>query len=372
MKQNCDYIVLGAGIFGLYAARLLSGQDRQVAVLEYDEKPFSRASCINQARVHQGYHYPRSCTTALKAAEYFDRFSRDFAFAVNDHFRKIYAIARRHSHTSPEQFQRFCETANIPCTPARVEEFFHPRLVAAAYATREYSLDVRRIRDWFTEQLAARENCQLRCGVRIEAVEEEADRYCLITNRGTFTAPTVVNATYASINQVAALFGAEPFRLKYEISEIILCDVNAPLANVGLTLMDGPFFSIMPFGFSGHHSLTSVTFTHHRTSLENMPRFPCQAYAEQCSPESLANCNHCPARPETAWPSMHQLARKYLHRRFCLDYVESLFSIKPILKSARLDDSRPTVIVEHSQHPRLLSVLSGKINTIYDLEEVLP
>ena len=36
-----------------------------------------------------------------------------------------------------------------------------------------------------------------------------------------------------------------------------------------------------------------------------------------------------------------------------------------------LDDSRTTVIKEHSDSPKFVSVLSGKINTVYDLDEVL-
>ena len=33
--------------------------------------------------------------------------------------------------------------------------------------------------------------------------------------------------------------------------------------------MDGPFFSIMPFGETGLHSLTSVTFTPHTQVMIN-------------------------------------------------------------------------------------------------------
>ena len=48
--------------------------------------------------------------------------------------------------------------------------------------------------------------------------------------------------------------------------EIILCTVDERLKNTGITVMDGPFFSLMPFGQTGLHSLTSVTFTPHETS----------------------------------------------------------------------------------------------------------
>ena len=62
-------------------------------------------------------------------------------------------------------------------------------------------------------------------------------------------------------NDIHALAGFEPFKIKYELCEIILCEVDKRLYNTGITVMDGPFFSLMPFGQTGLHSLTSVTFT---------------------------------------------------------------------------------------------------------------
>lgn len=41
------------------------------------------------------------------------------------------------------------------------------------------------------------------------------------------------------------------------------------------------------------------------------------------------------------------------------------------LKASEIDDSRPTVVRVMNDEPKLVSVLSGKINTVYDLDEVL-
>lgn len=71
MGNKFDKIIIGAGLYGLYAAKFSSGRDEKVLVLEYDAKPFGRATYINQARVHMGYHYPRSLTTAMKSAGLF-------------------------------------------------------------------------------------------------------------------------------------------------------------------------------------------------------------------------------------------------------------------------------------------------------------
>ena len=52
-------------------------------------------------------------------------------------------------------------------------------------------------------------------------------------------------------------------------------------------------------------------------------------------------------------------------------YERSLFSMKQILMSSEIDDSRPTLTRTYSKKPTFVAVLSGKINTVYDLDEVL-
>ena len=81
--------------------------------------------------------------------------------------------------------------------------------------------------------------------------------------------------------------------------------------------------------------------------------------------------NDCPAKPVTAFPYMAHLARKYMLDDYGFEYEKSLFSMKPVLMSSEIDDSRPTVIRKYSERPTFVSVLSGKINTVYDLDEVL-
>jgi hypothetical protein len=45
--------------------------------------------------------------------------------------------------------------------------------------------------------------------------------------------------------------------------------------------------------------------------------------------------------------------------------------MKPILITSEINDSRPTVIRKYCENPTFIGVLSGKINTVYDLDEVL-
>ena len=89
--ESFDFVVFGGGIFGLFAANLLGKKGLKVCLIELSNQVFSRASYINQARVHQGYHYPRSLSTAITSAKYFKRFSNDFSAAINKKFKKIFS-----------------------------------------------------------------------------------------------------------------------------------------------------------------------------------------------------------------------------------------------------------------------------------------
>lgn len=371
--KSYDRIIIGAGLYGLYAALFCGKRGQSVLVLECGTEAFGRATYINQARVHQGYHYPRSISTAVKSAGYFERFNRDYAFCINREFRKVYATSREFSWADGAQFRSFCKAAGIFCEELHPGQFFREGMCDGAFLTREYTYDAMTLKEYLLEQIAGLPHVELRFAVRVAEIGKLADAYELTLESGErFRSGFLLNATYASVNQILALLGYEPFGIKYELCEIILCEVNETLKKYGFTVMDGPFFSIMPFGKTGLHSLTSVTFTPHSTSYESTPRFSCQERSGgRCSPAFLANCNDCPARPESAFPYMAALAGKYLKEEYGFTYHSSLFSMKPILTSSELDDSRPTVIRQYSKAPAFVSVLSGKINTVYDLDEVL-
>lgn len=383
MDKSYDKIIIGAGLYGLYAADFCSSRGEKVLVLECDRAPFQRATYINQARVHMGYHYPRSLSTAVKSAGYFRRFVEDYGFCIHDKFDQVYATSDKFSWTNAEQFMAFCKAAGIRCEEIAVSRYFKPGMCDGAFFTEEYTYDAGILRQYYEERLSGRQSVEMMYAVQIERIIKRNNVFEIWFSDGSCAeAPFILNATYASVNQVIDItegFSKDFFDIKYELCEIILCEPSETLQGTGITVMDGPFFSIMPFGKTGLHSLTSVTFTPHVTSYDKTPTFTCQQkLAEQskgqegpCSPEKLGNCNDCPCHPQSAWSYMSHLADKYLREEYSYTYRSSLYSMKPILKSSEVDDSRPTAISVLSREPVFISVLSGKINTVYDLDEYL-
>lgn len=372
-KKNYDKIIIGAGLYGLYAAWVCGMKGEKVLVLEKEQDCFLRATYVNQARVHLGYHYPRSISTAHSTARYFDQFVSQYPECINSEFYQIYATSSRFSWTSAAQFEKFSRAAQIPCGKVAVDEYFKEGMCDGAFVTGEVTFDARVLSRCLMAEIMIFPNIEIKYNSPVTSIERVGDDYKIGTNKeDDYYAPFVLNATYACINEIIKMAGFEPFKIKYELCEVILCKVNDELRDIGLTVMDGPFFSIMPFGKTGLHSLTSVAFTPHETCYEELAKFKCQEQTEgKCRPGFLCNCNDCPVHPESAWDYMSKLAQKYMLDKYKFEYVKSLYSIKPILTASDVDDSRPTCIKEHSQGPTFVSVLSGKITTVYDLEEIL-
>ena len=206
----------------------------------------------------------------------------------------------------------------------------------------------------------------------IESVRIENSEYVIELNQGeVLKTKLVINTSYASVNQVNELFDLPKYNIKYELCEVEIGKTHDKLKNIAITVMDGPFFSIMPFGKTNTHSLTSVNHTPHETCYKELPEFECQKRSEICNNLHLDNCNNCKYKPETKIEEMLSVYNKYLKEEYEFQYEKSLFAVKPILLSSEDDDSRPTIITKHREAPTFISCLSGKFNTMYLFDEYI-
>ena len=148
------------------------------------------------------------------------------------------------------------------------------------------------------------------------------------------------------------------------------CKVSKKFRNVGITVMDGEYFSVMPFGHDKLHTLTSVEHTPHFTSFKKLHDFSDQSHRAVCGLHGSQGCFCLSENLASAWKTMYKLSQKFLQDDYKADYKYSQFEVKPIFTSSEDDDSRPTIIKEHTHSPIFISVLSGKISSIYDLDSI--
>lgn len=371
-----DFLIIGGGLFGVYAALYLARKGARVLLAEMEDQLLKKASIVNQARLHSGYHYPRSVATARMSDDHKARFIADHKAFVLFNFEKYYAIDRYASFTDAGQFERFCDFIGIPCKKVDAHPWISLQRLEALYQTVEYTFDPILIADYYRSQIENQRNVEVRLGTVIaEAGAAGGVWQAALYSRHTgqvqmVQAAQVINATYAGSNAVNRLFGLADIQLMHEISEIAF--VHSPqLMRIGLTIMDGQFASIMPYGLSGMLSLSSVAYTHHKVSYDNLPRFQCQHENSACLPTQPANCNACSAKPASNAAKMMAQMRLYLHPDVQLRYYFSLFTIKSKLKASYIDDGRPTEISLLNENPPFYCIFAGKINSIYEIEKVV-
>ncbi|MEO5989268.1 MAG: FAD-dependent oxidoreductase, partial [Candidatus Eisenbacteria bacterium] len=143
-RPELDSVIVGGGFFGCsLAVHLRREMGQRVVLFEMGEDLLQHASYANQARVHNGYHYPRSLLTALRCRINFPRFVQEYAECVVGDLEKYYAVGRNFSKTTAAQFRQFCERVGAPIerAPARIRKLFDPDLVEDVFSVHELAFD---------------------------------------------------------------------------------------------------------------------------------------------------------------------------------------------------------------------------------------
>src|SRR4051812_25444358 len=209
MAAPYDAVVIGGGFFGATIATYLAQTRRlpRVILVEREDALLARASYCNQARIHNGYHYPRSFTTAFRSRLNFPRFLAEYREVVRRDFTKIYAIARTSSQVTAGQFQRFCAHIGAAIVPAPkpIRTLFDRRVIEEVFQVEEVVFDALALRRRVSADLA-RAGVEVRLGSTIERIERGGPGVVASLSqreagRSEVEARTVFNCTYSGLNQ---------------------------------------------------------------------------------------------------------------------------------------------------------------------------
>lgn len=359
-QTHFDYVVIGGGFYGCCLALYLRSISKRVLLVEAAPRLMGRASRVNQARVHTGFHYPRSVATAVKSMVLHRRFLEDFPEAVVDDFQMLYAIARRRSKVTAKKFYRMFRDMGAPIEPALPQHraMFDEDMIEEAFMCFEVAFDHSVLALRMAERLAAAD-VEVRLSTELCALRDRRNGVVAGLSDGTeIAAQYAFNITYSQINSVLAQADLPKARLKHEIAELALVEPPGELANIGVTVMDGPFFSCMPYPSEGLHSLTHVRYTPHDSWADNaVTRDPHRYFASR--------------DPETRYAFMLRDAQRYMPCMGGATYRRSIFEVKTVLLKNELDDGRPILYHQKPEDSRVVSILGGKIDNIYDLFEAV-
>lgn len=366
-RPEYDAVVVGGGFFGCsLAVHLRRDLGQRVVLFEMGGDLLQRASYANQARVHNGYHYPRSLLTALRCRINFPRFVADYGECIVEDLEKYYAVGRAFSKTTAAQFRQFCERVGAPLrpAPAKIRNLFDPNLVEDVFAVHELVFDAVKLKQHVVREMREHEvEVRLKSEVeRVRPLEGGGLEASARSPEGpvTLTTTSLYNCTYSRINQLLAGSGLPLIHLKHELTEMPLVEVPDEIRGRAFTMMCGPFFSIMPFPTRGLYTLSHVRYTPHAEWNDA----PGQAWRD---PYALMAA----AEKRSQYPQMIRDVTRYMPCLKGCRQVDSVWEVKTVLPRSEVDDSRPVLYREDCGLPNLTCMLGAKIDNIYDVLEVM-
>jgi glycine/D-amino acid oxidase-like deaminating enzyme len=358
--HTCDAVVIGGGFYGCMIAQHLRRYVSNVVLLEKHNDLMQRASYANQARIHNGYHYPRSLLTAMRARANFPRFVETFRPCIDDSFDKYYAIARNYSKVTAQHFANLCRRIGAPLdeAPAEVCRLFSSEMVEAVFRVQEYAFDAVRLKQMMIQQLREAQ-VDVRLNTRVEQVTGQSDgsvRLICGSHEGEYSlkACRAFLCGYSQINTLLAASGLPTIPLKHELTEMALVEMPESLRRLGITVMCGPFFSVMPFPPRGLHTFSHVRYTPHGSWTD-------------ASDGVLDGHEYLDKHPrQSHFRSMQRDAQRFLPELADCRQIDSLWEIKTVLVASERDDSRPILLAGNAALPNLISVLASKIDNVFD------
>ena len=359
-RRRYDYVIVGGGFYGCNLALFLRSISSSILLLEAGDDLMTRASRVNQARIHTGFHYPRSALTAVKSMVLRQRFAADYAEAVIDDFQMLYGIARRRSRVNANRFFRTFKTMGSPIEPANASQsaLFDPAMVEAVFNCVEHAFDYRVLHRGLANRLDAL-GLEVALNTEVVELEDRADSVVVrLADGQQIEARYVFNVTYAQINHVLRAGKLPEAHLKHETVEIALIEPPAQLEGYGITIMDGPFMSTMPYPAERLYSLTHVRYTPQKSWTD--------AETSDSPYQVLAA-----AAPVSRHRHMLLDAQRYVPSLAEAAWVKSLYEVKTVLLKNEADDGRPILYQRQPRDSRVISIMGGKIDNIYDLFELI-
>ena len=326
--------IIGGGIFGSTIAIELANQGCNVVLYERHENLLEEASSINQYRVHEGYHYPRSAETALEckaSVSDFKKYYRQSIVSKRVGIKNYYAIAAKASMTDPEQYIAFMDSIGLPYKKVKPM-----RGTDLMVEVEENIFDPAVLRSIIKKRMKG-SGVELRLG-RV-ATEDDLRSF-------DFT----IIATYANLND----WCAERRVYQYELCEKPVLKLPDAYRMKSIVIMDGPFMCIDPLGSSDLHVMGNVVHAIHHTNTGYKPVIP-DGY------ENLLNKGVISNPSITNINKFIESARQFFPDIDNAQHIGSMYTIRTVLPYREKDDARPT-LVEWIGDNRLL-VFSGKICT---------
>jgi glycine/D-amino acid oxidase-like deaminating enzyme len=338
--------VVGGGIFGATCALELA-KVAQVSLFERHAELLTEVSFNNQFRHHSGFHYPRSYDTIAEIKATRAEFEAEYEEAINRDIPAYFCTSASGIEIPAERYLAACMNNNLAFTVEQPPAgMLDASKVSLSLRTDEAVYDIPHLRRMVTERLMRNRDIGFHPRTNVVSGVLTQDG----TKRLTVQGPDgtreesfdyLVNATYMNRNIVSRWFGFPVEPMRFDLYELLV--LRLPIPQICVTIIDGPFTSLVGTGNEGEFLLSHI---HNSVSRSVIP--------DDGMPPQWGEM---PSNRET----MLRHSARYLPILAKATDIESRFATRTVNAYARGFDARPTVITNHGFG--CWSVLGGKIIT---------
>jgi len=343
-------LVVGAGIHGVTVACELASHGFKVTIIESNREILLGTSNGTHNRVNMGYHYPRSIETVRECNEGFEYFKRNLSSALFYPSSCYYLIEKNNSKVTAKEYNDLLDEVDLKYSiEFPKQSLIDKKNIEMSFKVWEPCYDVSILRRMFHQKI---ENLRVTLWTGFEIVDADIDGKNVTIKSSTNHTfkdkfDVIVNATYAFTNNVQKIFGCNEVKKKYKFqkTEVVVATMNKKILPA-MTVMDGPFITILPYAYGGHKNEYLVYDVVNSVREESVGHY---------LPRSFTNID-C----ETNYSEMLVSGRRYF--TFMDDLVprSSLWATRPIPLNTFDDDARITNLVKHDNHDCFYSMLEGK------------
>tara|TARA_R100000234_G_scaffold62716_1_gene38125 strand:- start:455 stop:1546 length:1092 start_codon:yes stop_codon:yes gene_type:complete len=338
-------VIIGGGIHGFSCADELSKKGISVTVIEKFDGIFKGASGATHNRAHSGFHYPRSIDTAkecIAGLRYFEEYFPEFLSYPKEFY---YFIEKNNTKTTTQQYIDFCQALDLDYRLTWPSDKLLDRTnIDSSFLVNEPCFNLKKIKDYYLN-LVTQGKIGLITSFDVTKGDFLSDnKICISNSNGKsliLNADILINATYAYTNNVQQAFSVNEELSEYHLQTTEVAVVGSDKYIPPLTVMDGPFITILPnVGTKDEYLVYDVI--HSVVSRERGLFY---------------------SRPDeinSMWPEMLSHGMEYFPFMKDLVYKRSNVASRPILVKTEDSDDRQTKIREHNCRSGFYSILEGK------------
>lgn len=337
-------LIIGAGIFGTSAAiELAKERSFQIDLIERESDIMQKASLCNHNRLHLGYHYLRSYSTAEQSLEGLLSFMFNYGEAAIYQFPNYYAIAKEGSRTNTAEFKDFCTKVGIGFDEEYPsEQLLNPDKVESCFRVPEPVFDYSTLKEIVERRIHASSNINLFFNTECRKVSKSNGLFNADLNGKICEYDVVVNVTYNNINLINKSLGVCQDQLRFE--HVFIPFFLYPSEKIGLTIMDGEFCSVMPKGNNKNEFL----LYHVKHSVLNAKH----DYENNIEKKTIAE-----EQIDTIYNASAEFY-PFLQESKHFGYWETVRTVHE-----NKDDARVTELFSYDEIDNYFTILSGKIPT---------